>query len=69
MLWSSQKIREFYDAGTLGMVSRVTGGQVTYLRGGDPGGHGTESHLREQLTGALRDHGDSASEAILKVGV
>lgn len=67
MLWSSQKIREFYDAGTMGMVSRVTGGQVTYLRGGDPGGLDTESHLREQLSGALRDHGNSASEAVLKV--
>lgn len=67
MLWSSSRVREFYDAGTLGAVSRVTGGRVTYLRGGDPGGRDTESHLREQLMGALRDHAGSASEAILKV--
>lgn len=69
MLWSNSRVREFYDAGTIGAVSRVTGGRVTYLRGGDPGGRDTESHLREQLTGALHDHADSASEAILKVGV
>lgn len=68
MLWCNGKVREFYDAGTIGMVSRVTGGRVTCLRGGEPGGRDTESHLREQLTGALRDHAHSASEAILKVG-
>lgn len=68
MLWSSPRVREFYDVGTIGAMSRVTGGRVTYLRGRDPGGRDTESHLREQLTGALRDHADSASEAILKVG-
>lgn len=67
MLWSNQRIREFYDAGTVGLVSRVTGGRVTHLRGGEPGGRDTESHLREQLTKTLRDHADSASEAILKV--
>lgn len=68
MLWSNGRVREFYDAGTIGMVSRVTGGRVTCLRGGEPGDRDTESHLREQLTGALRDHAHSASEAILKVG-
>lgn len=68
MLWCNPRVREFYDAGTIGLVSRVTGGRVTYLRSGDPGGRDTESHLRERLTGALRDHADSASEAILKVG-
>eukprot|EP00752_Nemacystus_decipiens_P016511 g14759.t1 len=67
MLWSNSRVREFYDAGTIGAVSRVTGGRVTYLKGADPGDRDTESHLREQLTGALRDHADSASEAILKV--
>ncbi|CAM9100724.1 unnamed protein product [Ectocarpus fasciculatus] len=67
MLWSNGRVREFYDAGTIGMVSRVTGGRVTCLRGGEPGDRDTESHLREQLTGALRDHAYSASEAILKV--
>ncbi|CAM9711406.1 unnamed protein product, partial [Hapterophycus canaliculatus] len=67
ILWSSQKMREFFDVGTLGTVSRVTGGRVTYLRGGEPGGPETASHLLEQLTSTFRSHARSASEAILKV--
>lgn len=50
------------------MVSRVTGGRVTFLRGGEAGSAHTVSHLREQLVGALSDHAHSGSEAILKVG-
>lgn len=67
MLWSSEKVREFSDVGTMGTVSRVTGGRVTYLRGGEAGGQETEAHVREQLTATFRDHAQSASEAILKV--
>lgn len=67
MLWSSQDVREFHDVGTIGVVPRVTGGRVTYLRGGEAGGLETMSHLRQQLTGTLRDHANSASEAVLKV--
>lgn len=69
MLWSSLDVREFYDVGSIGMVPRATGGRVTYLRGGEAGGLETMSHLRQQLRGALRDHGNSASEAVLKVGI
>lgn len=70
MLWSSEAVgvREFYDVGSLGMVSRVTGGRVSYLRNAEAGSVETSEHLREQLSGALRDHAHSASEAILKVG-
>lgn len=71
MLWSGAQEhgREFYDVATMGSVARTTGGRVTYLRGGEPGGAETGLHLREQLTGALRDHADSASETVLKVGL
>ena len=61
-------LRQFYDVGSVGMVSRVTGGRVTYLRDADAGSVETSEHLREQLSGALRDHAHSANEAILKVG-
>ena len=69
MLWSSVDVREFYDVGTIGVVPRATGGRVTYVRGGEAGGLETMSHLRQQLRGALRDHGNSGSESVLKVGV
>lgn len=68
MLWLGGPSREFYDVGTIGMVSRVTGGQVTSLRGAEAGSAETVEHLREQLAGALMDHAHSGSEAILKVG-
>lgn len=69
MLWSGQGVKEFFDVGTLGNVPRVTGGQVTYLKGGEAGSAETASHLREQLAGALRDHSHSANEAVLKVSL
>lgn len=66
LLWSGQ-VREFHDVGTVGMVSRVTGGHITYLRGAEAGGAEAASHLREHLARTLQDHVHSANEAILKV--
>lgn len=69
MLWSGQdKNREFHDVATVGAVARMTGGRVSYLRGRDAGSAETAQHLREQLSLSLRDHADSASETVLKVG-